>query len=96
MFKDTTQSLLNYVRSFGKYYDLGAVDVRITHFVRGLMSSTFLATNTRDAYISFIGFVKIMIEHQGVLSFLVMFGKRSSIKDSCHYAPRIPLSLHLA
>lgn len=66
---ETSHSLLSYKQAFDKNYDPRFIDVRVAGIVEGMMSSQFLAGNSRANCKSYVKVDKTMIKHWGTLTF---------------------------
>lgn len=69
MFTDTIRSMLNYAPVSKEEYGKRFVDVCIADIVKVIISSNFLAANSRATYIRYIRAVQMTVEHQGTLCF---------------------------
>lgn len=76
-FTDIMQSLLRFAKAFEKDWGLYLVNARILGIVEDVMSSSFLATNSRVTNKRYITNDKMMTENKGMLPLLGKLGKEA-------------------
>lgn len=70
-FIGTIQSVLNYARTFRERYAVSFVNAHVLDIVENMMSSKFLAENSKATYAWYIHAAKMMIKNNGALPLLV-------------------------
>lgn len=95
-FTNTMDGLLSYSQAFKEEYALCLVDMRIMNISVDMMSSDFLAGNSRMTYIRYIRADKLMLKLSGVLAYISKLRKNSMEANTLGFTHLVARSLYIS